>query len=65
MEKWDEWGGKGERNYLVVKRVKKGRQNSREVCTERGRIHKNPENLVECFIYINNYGSLITYTWYA
>jgi hypothetical protein len=24
VERWDEWGGKGERNYLVVKRVKRG-----------------------------------------
>jgi hypothetical protein len=28
---------------------------------QRGRIHKNSVNLVECVLYINNYDSLITY----
>ena len=69
MVKWDAWGGEGERNYLVVKRVKRVRDTSRELCTERererererGRIHKNSANLVECVLYINNYDCLITY----
>lgn len=62
MVKWDAWGGEGERNYLVVKRVKRVRETSREfVQKQRGRIHKNSANLVECVLYINNYDCLITY----
>ena len=59
MVKWDAWGGEGERNYLVVKRVKRVRETSRELCTEREREsereRQNTQEFCEfsgmCFVY--------------
>jgi len=46
-------GGEGERNYLVVKRVKRVRETSRELCTETER--QNTQEFCEfsgmCFVY--------------
>ena len=52
MVKRDAWGGEGERNYLVVKRVKRVRETSRELYTER---EQNTQEFCEfsgmCFVY--------------